>query len=111
MLNSTSLNCEWTAHNRGVVCVKCKAVRPYARNRPCPSKRADSRRDPLACVHFLGFTGAETEAKCGGCQSAKAMTALAECELFGLVTPISVAKDKTIRACKGCERYEAKPPP
>lgn len=65
------------------------------------------RRDPTSCQHFVAWTGTNTEAKCGGCQSAKAMTALAECELHGLVTPIGVAKDKSIRSCRGCESYEA----
>lgn len=99
--------CVFTAIDGRCKCLNCGRI---AVSPDCNRTFAECRskpREPDSCTHFQGFTGESTEAKCGGCQSAKAMTSLAECELFGLVTPISVAKDKTIRSCKGCERYEA----
>lgn len=77
--------------------ISCHCVRPIPR-------------EPTNCLHFLGPTGDQTEsAKCGGCQTATAMTAVAECELHGLVTFIHRAKDEAFKCCKNCKDFEPSP--
>lgn len=74
--------------------------------KPGAIKYSSPKVEPTNCIHFLGPTGDQTEsAKCGGCQTATAMTAVAECELHGLVTFIHRAKDEAFKCCKNCKDF------
>lgn len=60
---------------------------------------------PFDCLRLGEYAGSGTERadqKRGGCRSCKKMTALFECEIHGVCTPIGVAKDKSIQSCDNC---------
>lgn len=75
------------------VCKPTKPTKPDTSEAP----------EPQQCRHWLGVTDQTTRTKKGcGCKSATGMTALAMCELHGLVTFVGQARDASIRFCLKC---------
>lgn len=102
------MKCEFEHRGDYCVCGLCGRKLKKSPAHPCDNHHANcgNARQPQACEHFVEIADQTTEAACGGCQTAKAQTALAECERHGLVTFIARAKDESIRCCLDCKDYQ-----